>query len=318
MTTEAPMDAGAKSAKDLAGTRMPQGGLTRLEPKSFGELTSLANILATSDIVPKDLRGKAANVLLVLMFGNEIGISPAQALQNVMVVNGRPSLWGDAVMGLVLASPVYEDSKDEFDEKTMTATFRAKRKGKDWVVRTFSKADAESAGLWKKEGPWQQYPKRMLFHRARSWALRDSFADVLKGLRYFEEDRDVINLARGGEKEYAMPSEKTSTTAPIEAAVVPESAKPAPEPEKQEEKKADGEIVAFNVSGAATTDFNGSEAYVIRDTHEPPHKYYTDKEAHFTLAKNAKESGAELGGIYSEKLSGKNKVRWLLALQAKN
>lgn len=322
MTTETKSDPGAESAKELAGTRMPQGGLTRLEPKSFGELTSLANILATSDIVPKDLRGKAANVLLVLMFGNEIGISAAQALQNVMVVNGRPSLWGDAVMGLVLASSVYEDSKDEFDERTMTATFAAKRKGKDWVKRSFSKADAELAKLWGKEGPWQQYPKRMLFHRARSWALRDSFADVLKGLRYFEEERDVINMARGGEKEYAMPGEK-KPDAPIEttatktepAAEGTKVAPNAPEPEK----KAEGEIVAFKVSGAATTDFDGNpDCFVIRDRSEPPVKYFSDKEAHFTLAKAAKESGAELGGIWTEKPSGKHKVRWLLALQAKN
>ncbi len=322
MTTEAaPTDAGAKSAKELAGTRLPQGGLTRLEPKSFGELTSLANILATSDIVPKDLRGKAANVLLVLMFGNEIGISAAQALQNVMVVNGRPSLWGDAVMGLVLASSVYEDSKDEFDERTMTATFRAKRKGKDWVVRTFSKADAELAGLWKKEGPWQQYPKRMLFHRARSWALRDSFADVLKGLRYFEEERDVINMARGGEKEYAMPTEK-KPEGPIETTATTAAAAPtltpAAEPAKTEEKKPEGEIVAFKVTGAATTDFNGEEAFVIRDSHEPPRKYYTNNEAHFKIAKAAKESGAEVGGVWVEKVVEKTKHRWLLALQVKN
>ncbi len=313
------IDAGAKSAKELAGTRMPQGGLTRLEPKSFGELTSLANILATSDIVPKDLRGKAANVLLVLMFGNEIGISAAQALQNVMVVNGRPSLWGDAVMGLVLASSVYEDSKDEFDERTMTATFRAKRKGKDWVVRTFSKADAELAGLWKKEGPWQQYPKRMLFHRARSWALRDSFADVLKGLRYFEEERDVINMERGGEKEYAMPTEK-KPDAPIETTAA-SAAAPTITPDKPvpTEKKAEGEIVEFQVSGAATTDFDGNpDCFCIRDRSEPPVKYYTDKETHFSLAKSAKESGAKLGGVFTEKPMGKHKVRWLLALQAKN
>lgn len=313
-------DAGAKSAKELAGTRMPQGNLTRLQPGTFAEMIQLSNILANSDIVPKDLRGKPANVLLVLMFGNEIGISAAQSLQNVMVVNGRPSLWGDAVMGLVLASSVYEDSKDEFNEQTMTATFRAKRKGKDWVVRTFSQADAVKSKLWSKEGPWQDYPKRMLFHRARSWALRDSFADVLKGLRYYEEERDTITLERAGEKEYAMPAEKKTETF-VEAAVAHAAAVsapiPVPIPVPEAEKKSEGNIVAFKVYGAAESDFNGEPAFAIRDTSEPAVKYFTDNEAHFKLAKAAKESGAEVAGVWVEKAIGKTKHRWLLALQLK-
>lgn len=313
MTTQTKeVDAGAKSAKELAGTRMPQGNLVRIQPTTFKELVELSNVLATSDIVPKDLRTKPANVMLVLMFGQEIGITAAQALQNVMVVNGRPSLWGDAVMGLVLASSVYEDSSDSFDPNKDggTATFRAKRKGKDWVVRTFSMADAAKAKLDKKEGPWQEYPKRMLFHRARSWALRDSFADVLKGLRYYEEERDVVNLERTGEKEYAMPTEKKAD-APIETTAAPAaSATSAPE------KKPEGEIFDIQVSGAATTDFDGNpDCFVIRDRTEPPAKYYGDKPEHFELAKKAKESGARIGGVWIEKIIEKKKYRWILAAQ---
>lgn len=321
MTTETKnfsTDVAAKSAKELAGTRLPSQGMIRLQPTTFNELIQVSKILAQSDIVPKDLRGKEANVLLVLMFGNEIGISAAQALQNVMVVNGRPSLWGDAVMGLVLASSVYEDSKDEFNEQTMTATFRSKRKGKDWVVRTFSQADAVKAKLWSKEGPWQEYPKRMLFHRARAWALRDSFADVLKGLRYYEEERDVINLERAGEKEYKMPAEKVpqeQVAAPAASTTIQTTTTvAAPEPEK----KPEGEIFDIQVSGAATTDFDGNpECFVIRDRSDAPVKYYTDKPEHFELAKKAKESDARLGGVFIEKPSGKNKVRWILAMQLK-
>jgi hypothetical protein len=316
------MDAGAKSAKDLAGTRLPaNNGLIRLQPTTFPELIQLAKILAVSDIVPKDLRGKEANVLLVLMFGNEIGITAAQALQNVMVVNGRPCLWGDAVMGLVLASSVYEDSKDEFNEQTMTATFRSKRKGKDWVVRTFSMLDAAKAKLDKKEGPWQEYPKRMLFHRARSWALRDSFADVLKGFRYYEEERDTINMEKTGEREYAMPTEKTAAAAaPIETTAAPAAAAaPTTKPTPETEKKPEGIIFEIQVSGAATTDFEGDpDWFAIRDRSETPIKYLTNNPEHFKLAKAAKESGAKLAGVCVEKELGKTKVRIVSALQAKN
>ena len=55
------------------------------------------------------------------------------------------------------------------------------------IRRSFSVIDAKRAGLWKKEGPWLDYPKRMLQMRARAFALRDAFADVLGGLYVREE-----------------------------------------------------------------------------------------------------------------------------------
>jgi len=79
----------------------------------------------------------------------------------------------------------------EGDGDAMVATCEAKRRGypKSTVVR-FSVADAKKAGLWGKTGPWTQYPKRMLQLRARGFALRDAFPDVLKGLVTAEEAQD--------------------------------------------------------------------------------------------------------------------------------
>lgn len=195
------------------GIALTNGGLYNLRPKDFGEAEHIAMLLAKSDIVPKELQGKPANVLLVLMHGNEIGLSPSQSLTSIMVINGRPSLWGDAVMGKVKASSVYEASVDEFDEKTQTATFKVKRKGEDWVIRTFSQADAQKAGLWGKQGPWSGYPKRMLFNRARAFALRDAFPDVLKGLRIAEEEQDVIDVTPQPDGSFAMPQRKSEQAA---------------------------------------------------------------------------------------------------------
>lgn len=211
MTTQSP----EKELQPKQEDKIIVGGIPfshSMEPKDFTELKELAQLLAASDIVPKDAQRKPANVLLMLMFGRELGITSAQAIQNVMVVNGRPSMWGDALMGKVLASSVYEEVWDEFDEKTMTATVHAKRKGQKEVVRTFSKADAEKAGLWTKPGPWQQYPKRMLYCRARAFALRDAFADVLKGIRIAEEELDTVELVRQKDGTYAP---KDLGTAPM-------------------------------------------------------------------------------------------------------
>jgi hypothetical protein len=55
-------------------------------------------------------------------------------------------------------------------------------------------ADAKAAGLWAKGGPWTQYPKRMLAMRARGFALRNAFADVLRGLVTAEEAGDYQHI----------------------------------------------------------------------------------------------------------------------------
>ena len=67
-----------------------------------------------------------------------------------------------------------------------------RRKGvENPIIRTFTIKDAKQANLWGRSGPWTQYPERMLEHRARGFALRDAFADKLRGVITTEEARDI-------------------------------------------------------------------------------------------------------------------------------
>src|SRR6185295_12780043 len=52
-------------------------------------------------------------------------------------------------------------------------------------------ADAKTANLWGKAGPWTQYPKRMLQMRARGFGCRDCFPDLLRGIIIKEEAEDM-------------------------------------------------------------------------------------------------------------------------------
>lgn len=164
-------------------------GQFSLAPQSLDQALVFADYLSKSDIVPKDFQGKPGNVLVAIQWGMELGLQPLQAMQNIAVINGRPSLWGDAVIGLVKASPLCEYVVEEVTD-TM-ATCRVKRKGEPEQVRTFSMEDARKASLSGKAGPWSQYPKRMMQMRARAWALRDVFPDVLRGMPIAEEVRDM-------------------------------------------------------------------------------------------------------------------------------
>ncbi|MBJ2303492.1 MULTISPECIES: hypothetical protein [unclassified Pseudomonas] len=160
-----------------------------LLPQNIDEALRFADYLSKSSIIPKDFINNPGNILVAIQWGMELGLQPMQAMQNIAVINGRPSLWGDAVIGLVRASPLCEYVTETDDGET--ATCRVKRVGEEEQVRTFSMADAAQAGLKGKQGPWTQYPKRMRQMRARSFALRDMFADVLRGMPIAEELQDM-------------------------------------------------------------------------------------------------------------------------------
>lgn len=166
-----------------------------MQPRNLPEAIELAKLIAHSGLAPEAFRGDVGGVIIAMQMGAELGLSPMASIQNIAVINGRPSLWGDAMLALVSQHQDFVDIVEEFDEKSFTAKCTVKRKNRTPTVRTFSKTDAETAGLWNKKGPWQTYPKRMCQQRARGFALRDSFADALRGFITAEEAGDVVTLA---------------------------------------------------------------------------------------------------------------------------
>jgi len=208
--------------------------------RSLDDMYRFAKYVAVSGFAPKGLE-KPEAIVVALQYGFELGLSPAQALQNIAVINGRPSLWGDTMLALCMSSPVWDDEHfhEWFDGKPgtdgFTAHCRVARKGrKEPVIRSFSVADAKAAGLWGKSGPWAQYATRMLQMRARSWALRDAFPDILRGCLAVEEAIDMS----------AEPIRQTGTTSGGVAALaeklgVNASTEDATKQEEQNGERAD-------------------------------------------------------------------------------
>lgn len=191
------------AAIDQAPPRLPSiqaGAAVRaLVPQDFESAWRIANAVTKAGMAPRGL-DTAEKAMVAIMHGLEIGLTPMNALQSIAVVNGRPTIWGDGAIGLVRGSGQLEWIEETIVDKQddIVAVCRVKRRGENHVIeRTFSKKDAETAHLWNKRGrdgqetPWQTYPKRMLAMRARAFALRDGFADVLKGLGIKEEVEDI-------------------------------------------------------------------------------------------------------------------------------
>jgi hypothetical protein len=170
-----------------------QVGERGVQLRTMEDLFRFSSAVIRSRLAPKSLETPEA-VMLAVQLGMEIGLTPMSALQNIAVINGRPSLYGDAALALVNASGMLADYRQELtgqgDERRCTVTLQRKDRPSA-VATSFSVADAKRAKLWGKDGPWTTYPDRMLMFRARGFALRDMFPEVLKGIITSEEAADI-------------------------------------------------------------------------------------------------------------------------------
>lgn len=204
-------------------------------PATVTEAIQFSEMLANSNMVPKQYMGKPQDIMVCIQWGMEMGLAPMQALQNIAVINGKPSVYGDAMMALVQASPVCEGVEESIEDEgtpNPVAVCVARRKGRAPVTVRFSVEDAKRAGLWGKQGPWQAYPKRMLQMRARGFALRDAYPDVLKGLITTEEAQDYP-------EETKRPPKDITPRNPLDALVAPT---PAPAVEFSQPDIETGEV----------------------------------------------------------------------------
>jgi len=197
----------------LVASRQTYGGLV---PRDIEELWRMATWIAKSGMAPKDME-TPEKISVAIQMGLEVGLSPMQSVQNISVINRRPAIWGDAALGLVRASGELEKFQEWFDGTPMTDSWTAyclvKRRGEEEdTIQEFSYAEAKAAKLVPAhpDSPWAKYPRRMLQMRARSWALRDKFTDVLKGLHVREEAADVVVMSSRPDGTYEAADERMS------------------------------------------------------------------------------------------------------------
>ena len=211
----------------IAKTTMATGS-RGLVLQDLDQMWRFSTAVVKSGLAPSSFKTVEA-VMIAIQYGAEVGLSPMQSLQSLAVINGKPSLYGDALPALAWASGLMESLDESVNGSgdAREAVCRVKRKGVEcWIVRTFSVADAKKASLWGKSGPWSSYPDRMLAMRARAFAFRDGFADVLRGLHVSDEvaDYQPMNRTESASEStgYVLPTgdaviETTATESTIDA-----------------------------------------------------------------------------------------------------
>jgi hypothetical protein len=164
-------------------------------PRTFEEAEKYATIIANSAVCPKNFAGRPGDILVILQMGHELKLKPMQSLRTLGCINGIPFAYGDGLLALVKRHSDFVDIKEwsegDYNLGTLIAYCTVTRKNQQPQTRSFSIDDAKRAGLLGKSGPWTQYPKRMLQHRARTFACRDVFPDALFGLMSEDEARGI-------------------------------------------------------------------------------------------------------------------------------
>lgn len=239
-----------RTRRSNAPTPAPQHGQppARWRPVGGLELTNLhdawrfASAVIKSGLAPHGL-DSPEKVLIAMQLGAELGLPPLSALQNISVIRGRPYLSADAMLAVCRASGLFDEAafveRIEYRDSVPVAICQVRRlpDGKP-VVREFSLVDAKRAGLIRKDSAWEAYPLRMLQLRARSWALRDTFSDVLRGLRPAEDVDDTVEVV-ADTPEPADTSDTTEALAALARAVAEAEPEPEQEPPQQEAPEPD-------------------------------------------------------------------------------
>jgi hypothetical protein len=189
------------------------GALSAMIPQTPQEYARMANLLMDAMCVPasymvaNNANETRAKLIIGLMKSVEIGVPPITGLNGIMIVNNRPSVWGDLAVSLIQRDghlarmsvmeigPAPQPANLSLDQWDDAFGFRVSmwRKGQEEAyVGEFTVGDARRANLWlnTKKQPWIYYPKDMLFNRARAKAMRRGFADSLHGMGIIEEERD--------------------------------------------------------------------------------------------------------------------------------
>jgi hypothetical protein len=177
------------------------GRIAPIIPRTVDDVGRLAKGIASSGLAPKGM-DRPEQVMVAIMHGLELGLPPMQAVQRIAVINGRPTLWGDALPAILLS----KGFKIREWREGLTAHCEVTRPDGAKHAASFSDANARKAGLWGKSGPWSQYPERMLQMRARALACRDGAADALSGLYTAEE---VIDMRRDEPRVVELPTAET-------------------------------------------------------------------------------------------------------------
>jgi hypothetical protein len=168
---------------------------TPFTPTGIEQATQLAMTLAKSTLIPSHLQGKPADILVTIITGHELGLSPMQSLRGMHVINGKASMSADLMVALVLK---HRDICEYFrlvESTDTSAIYETRRLGSEPVKLAWTMAQAHAAGL--SSGPtWKKHPAAMLRARCATALARAVYPDLVLGVYDPEEAAEFSSPVR--------------------------------------------------------------------------------------------------------------------------
>lgn len=164
----------------------------------FETQTRAAVMLSKSTIVPNAYQGKPENCFIALNMANRMGVEPLVVMQNLYVVNGKPSWAGQACTMLIKNCGEFKNMRHVYTGERNTDSWgcyvQAERtttgeevKGAEVTIGT-----AKAEGWFAKSGSkWQTMPELMLAYRASAWFARVYCPEALMGMHTNDEILDA-------------------------------------------------------------------------------------------------------------------------------
>jgi hypothetical protein len=164
---------------------------------NFEDAQRMAKMLATSDLVPKNYQNNIPNTMIALEMANRINVSPFQVMQNLDIIQGKPS-WRSTFIIAALNScgrfkPLRfefvgnDANSDSYGCRAYTEDFEGNKIVGPMVTWLMVKAEG---WLNKSGSKWKTMPELMFQYRAASFFGRLYAPDILNGMQSVEELKD--------------------------------------------------------------------------------------------------------------------------------
>ena len=161
-------------------------------------LLEQAKFLSNSTIVPVQYQRKPENCYIAIDMANRMGVPVMMVMQNLYIVQGKPSWSGTAIKSMLENSGKFEDLETVYVGQPNTdnwgafVTAKLKKNGKVLKGATVTIKTAKDEGWYNKTGSkWKTMPELMLTYRANAWFARQFAPELLMGLQSVEEVEDV-------------------------------------------------------------------------------------------------------------------------------
>ena len=207
----------------------------------------MAQVFASSDIVPKTFQGKIGNCMIGIEIANRIGVNVLQVLQNLYVVHGVPSFSATFAISCFNATGKYSPIRyKEVGEKGKDswgyiAYAIEKASGDICEGPEVTIATAKAEGWYNQNPKWKNIPDLMLRYRAASWFIRTTDPGVMMGFQTREEveditDNDYVEITSDADN-VAEAEENANTEQIVIPAAEEHAEEVKAEPEKKEQPK---------------------------------------------------------------------------------